>query len=153
MSSRSPDDSALSTSDPKQSAETLDQARTTSGAGLLLRVDGLFEAILGALLILSPFIGLYDALDLPAPAVQPVVVIVGLLLLPLLPMLWRASGGPRREFVRALAIANGVSALVFVLWVLIWNRSFHPAGAAFVLVVAGILAVLAVLQARAALAG
>jgi hypothetical protein len=152
VSRHSSDEAEPSASGLKQSAETLDQASIMSNASLLLRLDGVFEAVLGILLILSPFIGLYDVLDLPAPAVQPVIVIVGLLLLSALPILWRASSAPWREFVRALALANGMSALIFVLWVLLWNRSFHPVGAAFLLIVAGMLAILAALQARAVLA-
>jgi hypothetical protein len=50
----------------------------------------------------------------------------------------------------ALAIANGVGALIFALWVLIWHGAFQGAGAAFVLAVAAVLAILATLQWRAA---
>jgi hypothetical protein len=125
---------------------------TRPGTRLLLGVDGVFEALLGVLLVLSPVTGLYSALQLPHPAARPVVVGFGLLLLPLLPILWRDSRSPRRPLVLALAGVNGAGALVLALWVLIWRGAFHPAGAAFVLAVAAILAVLAVLQARAALA-
>jgi hypothetical protein len=52
--------------------------------------------------------------------------------------------------VLALAGANGAGSLLFALWVLLWNGAFNPAGATLVLAVASILALLAVLQARAA---
>jgi hypothetical protein len=113
-------------------------------------MDGGFEAALGVLLILSPATRLYTALSLPDPATQPVVVVVGLLLVPLLPVLWLASRAPRRRMLLALAGANGAGALVVLLWVLIWHAAFHPAGAVFVSVVAAFLILLAVLQARAA---
>src|SRR5262245_15076146 len=138
---------------PSRSASPgdLDRAGMLPSARFLLRIDGGFEAVLGALLILSPATGLYSALSLPNPATKPVVIVCGLLLLPLFPILWRAARAPQRRFVLALAAANGAGALVFALWVLVGNRTFHPAGAAFVLAVAGVLAILAVLQARAAL--
>ena len=119
-------------------------------ARLVLRIDALFEGVLGAALATSPLTGLYSALHLPAPAVEPVVIAVGILLLPLLPLLWRAGRAARGQFLRALAAANGVTALVFALWVLIGHGAFHAAGAVFVLVVAGVLATLSVAQARLA---
>jgi hypothetical protein len=120
-------------------------------AGLVLRIDALFEGVLGVLLATSPLTGLSSALHLPPPAVEPVVIALGILLLPLLPLLWRAGRAPRGQFVRALAAANGTTALVFVLWLLIWHGAFHAASAAFVLVVAGVLATLSVAQARLAM--
>jgi hypothetical protein len=118
---------------------------------LLLRRDGVFEAVLGALLILSPATGLYATLDLPQPATRLVLVVCGLLLLPLLPILWRAARAPRRRFVLLVAAANGAGVLLLALWVVIWHQSFHPAGVAFIVCVAGGLALLAALQARSAL--
>ena len=127
------------------------QAGALPGMRLLLRIDGGFEAVLGILLVLSPATGLFTVLNLPNPASRPVVVVFGLLLLPLLPVLWLASRSPRRWFVLALATANGAGALMFVLWILVSHGAFQPAGAAFVLVLATMLAILAGLQARAAL--
>lgn len=152
MSTHRPHNGAASTSSglqTQQTFDTLDRAGAFRRAPLLLRIDGGFEAVLGVLLILSPATGLYTALDLPTPATQPVVVVVGLLLVPLLPVLWLASRAPRRRMLLALAGANGAGALVFLLWVLIWHAAFHPAGAAFVSIVAAILALLAMLEARA----
>lgn len=126
-------------------------ARWVRRVRLLLRVDGAFEALLGALLLLSPLTGLYDALELPGPASRPVVVVVGLLLLPLLPLLWRESRAPRQQLLLMVATANGATALLFAMWVLLWNGTFNRAGASFVLLAAAILAVLATLQTREAL--
>lgn len=134
-------------SDPPRSSYG---TRTVSDARLLLRADGLFEAVLGLLLITSPLTGLSGALDLPDPTRTPVLVAFGVLLLPVLPILWAASRAPRRQLVLTLAAANGAGAIIFALWVLIWHGAFHPAGAAFVLSVAAILAPLAALQARVA---
>jgi hypothetical protein len=133
-------------------------------ARLLLRLDGIFEGALGLLLLLSPATGLYTALALPGPASRPVVVAIGVLLLPLLPILWRAARAPQRAFVLALAGANGAGALLFVLWVVLdragfpaagagfpaAGAGFPAAGAGFLLGVAAILAALAALEARAA---
>ena len=154
MSTRLPDSSApAAPSEAQRPAMTdgMSRAGWISRARLLLRIDGVFEALLGALLALSPATGLYTALNLPNPASKPVVIGVGLLLLPLLPILWLASRAPQRKLVLALAGANGGGSLVFALWVLLRNGAFNPAGAAFVLIVAIILAVLATMQARAAL--
>ena len=154
MSTHLPNRSASPASNGSQRSETsgsLDRSGSLPSARLLLRIDGGFEAVLGALLILSPATGLYTALNLPNPASEPVVIVCGLLLLPLFPILWRAARAPQRHFVLALAAANGVAALLFALWVLVENKVFYPAGAAFVLAVAGVLALLAALQARAAL--
>jgi hypothetical protein len=120
-------------------------------ARLMLRLDGGFEAVLGLCLALSPVLGLSSALQLPAPATEPVVVLVGLLLLPLLPILWTFSRAPRRRLVLALAAANGAGAVLSALWVFLWHSAFHPAGVLFVLAIASILAILAALQARTAL--
>jgi hypothetical protein len=130
--------------------DVMEIRRVGMSARLLLRVDGVFEAVLGLVLLASPITGLYAALALPSPAVKPVVVGLGILLVPLLPVLWLQSRDPRRQQVLGLAAGNGLGALVFALWVLLWNRDFNTAGAAFVLSVAGILAVLAALQARQA---
>jgi len=123
----------------------------TASAGrarLVIRIDALFEGVLGAALATSLLTGLYSVLHLPAPAVEPIVIAVGILLLPLLPLLWRAGRAPRAPFLRTLAAANGVTALVVALWVLIWHSAFTAVGAVFVLAVAGVLATLSVAQAR-----
>jgi hypothetical protein len=130
-------------------------ARATSApvlraARLVLRVDALFEGLLGLALLTSPLTGLYGALQLPAPAFEPVVIVVGILLLPLLPLLWWWAHSPRRPILRLLAAANGVTTLIFALWVLICHNAFTAAGALFVLIVAGLLAALATLGARLA---
>ena len=89
-------------------------------------------------------------LALPSPASQPVVIGCGILLLLLLPILWRAARAPRQRFVLMVAGANGLGALLLALWFLVSNQSFSVASAAFVLAVAAILASLATLQALAA---
>ena len=154
MSTRLPDssrpDSRSEARGPAISAK-VNGTRLVAHARLLLRIDGGFEALLGALLIISPATGLYGALDLPTPASKPLLIAIGLLLIPLLPILWFVSRTPRRQQLLALAGANGAGSLVFALWVLLWNGAFNPAGATLVLAVAIILALLAALQARVAL--
>lgn len=121
---------------------------------VLLRLDGSFEAMLGIVLIATAATSLYRWLDLPAPpAGRPVLLVVGILLLALGAVLWRLSQARRPDrLLRELAIANLAGALLFGLWVSIWNHSFHPVSAIFVLLIAGILASVGGLQARVALA-
>lgn len=121
-------------------------------ARLILRIDGLFEGVLGVLLVLSPITGLASDLALPDPATTPVLVGLGALLLLVCAVLWIASRHPRPQFLRMLAIANGAGCLLFAGWVTIWHASFNHLGALFVLTVAAILGILAVVQARHVLA-
>jgi hypothetical protein len=152
MRSRLPDHSTSAASDaPVATPDELGRAYESRRARFLLRIDGVLEGVLGALLILSPVIGHYAALSLPAPASQPILVVVGVLLLPLLPLLWRASHAPQWRPLFALAGANGAGALIFAGWVLFWHAAFHPAGATVVLLVAAILFVLDMLQSTTAL--
>src|SRR5947209_18325011 len=88
------------------------QAVTSPRARLLLRLDGLVEAALGLVLISSPLTGLSAALRLPHPAVDPVLVGLGALLLPALPILRVAARQPRRRTLTIVAAANGASALL-----------------------------------------
>lgn len=127
------------------------QASSGSGnAGILLRLDAGFEALLGAFLVGAAATGLYRWLDLPDPASQLALVVFGLLFLSFCPILWLLSRAPRQRLVLELALANGAGALILAMWVVIWNGNFHSTGAAFVLVVAGILATLTLLEAAAA---
>src|SRR5262249_13545104 len=112
MSTRPPSHSVMATPGGSQKPEmtpNLARARMRLSTRLLLRVDGGFEAVLGTLLVLSPATGLYTALELPTPATTAVVIALGLLLLPLFPILWLAARAPQRWFVQTLATANGVS--------------------------------------------
>jgi hypothetical protein len=136
---------------PSRSSETSESAKRYC-ARLLLRIDGSFEALIGTFLICSAVTGLHHYFGLPDPPAGPVALVVfGLLFLAVSPVLWRLSRTPRRRILLQLAVANGTGALILVLWLLGWSRSFHPAGAFLTLVVAVILTGLAVLQARAAL--
>jgi hypothetical protein len=134
-----------------RSSEISESAGEHTSVSLLLRIDGSFEALLGALLICSAVTGLHRYLNLPDPPAGPVVLVVfGLLLLAVGPVLWQLSRTPRYQILLQLAVANGAGALILVLWVLGWNQSFSTAGAVLTLVVAAVLASLAALQARAA---
>jgi peptidoglycan/LPS O-acetylase OafA/YrhL len=143
--------SSANMAESPRNSETSESAGERYSARLLLQIDGSFEALLGVFLMCSAVTGLHHYLDLPDPPAGPVALVVfGLLFLALGPVLWRLSRAPRPQILLQLAVANGAGALILVLWVLGWNRSFHPAGAVMALVVAAILASLAVLQARAA---
>jgi hypothetical protein len=126
------------------------QPGQTSNSAALLRLDGGFEAVVGLLLLATQVTGLGWLLALPRPLTGPVALIAGLLLILLLPLLWRLSRRPSRRLLLALATANALGAVVLVLWVWRSNSTFHLAGALFILLVAGVLALLAVLQAGAA---
>jgi len=124
------------------------------GARALLRLDGVFEMTLGLLLATSPLTAFRAVQVLPTPASPPVVVGFGLLLIPVGFALWVAARGrgPKRSVVQALALVNGVGALIFALWVLIGHASFRSDAAILVLRIAVVLGALAAFQARAALA-
>ena len=137
--------------DQAKAARNPDSVGARSSERWLLRIDGSFEALFGAVLVFSAATNLYRWLALPNPPASRVVLVVfGLLFLALCPVLWRLSRAPQHRLLLELALANGVGALILLLWALAWNRSFQPAGAVFVLVVAGILAILAALQTHAA---
>lgn len=111
--------------------------------------DGIFEIVLGVLLATSPLTGLEAAMGLPPPAYRPVVVGLGVLLIPVGAGLIGQARRAGRTFVVGLAAGNVASAGVFGAWlVALWPR-FAPVGAGVVAVTVAALLVVGVLEAWA----
>jgi len=108
---------------------------------MLVRLDALFEGILGIVLLLVVAAGVLDGSEFPHPVGTGLLLIAGLLLLALCGLIW--SG---RVDVRALAIGNAVSALAGLVW-LVLADGWSSAGAWLVGVTVAVLAVLAAAQA------
>jgi hypothetical protein len=85
-----------------------------------LRLDAALETVLAAMCVVLAY-GLLgtDQWKLPSWLSTPVLLVVGVLLLLAAVILWRLSGRPDAAAVRTVAIANGVTILIFVLWAII----------------------------------
>jgi hypothetical protein len=108
---------------------------------MLVRLDALFEGVLGIVLLLGAAAGVLDGSDFPHPVGTAVLLIAGLALLTLCGLIWSGRVG-----LRALAIGNAVSALAGLVWVLSAD-AWSTAGAVVVGVTVAVLAVLAAAQA------
>src|SRR5438034_9637520 len=94
-------------------------------AGLILRADAGFEALLGLALVAAGATGALAPDDFPHPLGRLVIVAAGLALLPVAVVLWRASTAS----LRVLAAGNAVGALLGVVWLALAS-GFSTAGAA-----------------------
>jgi hypothetical protein len=91
---------------------------TAARLALVLRVNALFDLAAGALLLAGTWDGLWDALDLPQGKPALFVQVGGAALWGFAYLLWRAADEPgvRRPASLAGAIADGLAALVILLW-------------------------------------
>lgn len=108
---------------------------------MLVKVDALFEGVLGIVLLLTAAVGVLDGSDFPHPVGTVVLLLAGWALLMLCGLIWSGRVG-----LRELARANGVSALVGLVW-LVAADGWSTTGAALVGVTVAALAVLAAAQA------
>jgi hypothetical protein len=108
---------------------------------MLVRLDALFEGVLGIALLLGAATGVLDGSDLPHPVGTAVLLIAGWVLLTLCGLIWSGRVG-----LRVLAIGNAVSALAGLVW-LIAADGWSTAGAVLVGITVAVLAVLAAAQA------
>jgi hypothetical protein len=108
---------------------------------MLVRIDALFEGVLGLVLLVAGATGALDGSDFPAPVGTVVLLLVGWAFLVLCGLIW--SG---RVELRALALGNAVSALAGLVWLLAAD-GWSTAGAVVVVVTVAALAVLAAAQA------
>jgi hypothetical protein len=113
-------------------------------AGLIVRADAGFEAVLGVALVLAGATGVLAPGDFPHPVGRPLIVVAGLALLPVAVYLWRLD--ERRLAV--LATGNAVTALLGLVWLALAS-GFSPAGAAVTGAATAVLAFLAGLQVAA----
>jgi hypothetical protein len=107
---------------------------------MLVRLDALFEGVLGIVLLLVVAAGVLDGSDFPHPVGTAVLLIAALALLALCGLIWSGRVG-----VRALAIGNAVSAFAGLMWLIVAD-GWSAAGAVLVGVTVAGLVVLAAAQ-------
>jgi hypothetical protein len=109
---------------------------------MLVKVDAVFEVVLGVVLLLSAATGALGRSDLPRPVGTAVALtIAGLLLVLLGIAIWAGRIG-----LTALALGNAISAVVLGIW-LVTATGFSDRGTALVAIAAAGLAVLGAAQA------
>ena len=108
---------------------------------MLVRLDALFEGVLGVVLLLAATTGALDGSDFPRPVGTAVLLLAGWALLMLCGLIWSGRIG-----LRALALGNAAGAALGLLWLLAAD-DWSAAGAVVVGVTVGALAVLAAAQA------
>jgi len=111
---------------------------------MLLKLDALFEGVLGIVLLVSAAAGMLDGSDFPSPAGTVLLLIVGWSLLALCGLIWSGRIG-----LRALIFGNAVSAALGLVW-LVAADGWSSAGARLVAVTVTVLAALAAAQALSA---
>ena len=125
------------------------------GGRLVLRLDAAFDAVVGVVLVLSTWDGLYDAVTLPKPNPALLAQLGGIALVALSYLLWLAadSAALRRPVALAAAAANAGSALTIGLWLVLRGEEdllIDSGGIVLLAVVAIVLAGFAVAQAMVA---
>ena len=108
---------------------------------MLVRLDALFEGVLGVVLLIAVATGVLDETDFPSPVGKVVLLLVGWALLTLCGLIWSGKIG-----LRELAIGNALAALAGLVW-LILADGWSTAGAVTVALTVAALAVLAAAQA------
>ena len=108
---------------------------------MLVRVDALFEGVLGVVLLVGAATGALDGDDFPAPVGTTLLLVAGWVLLTLCGLIWAGRVG-----MRALALGNGATAVAGFLW-LILAEGWSTAGALLVGITVVGLAGLAAAQA------
>jgi len=108
---------------------------------MLVKVDALFEGVLGLALLLAVATSALDESDFPSPVGKVILLLAGWALLTLCGLIWSGKIG-----LRELAVGNAVSALAGLVW-LILADGWSTAGAVTVGLIVAVLAVLAVAQA------
>jgi hypothetical protein len=108
---------------------------------MLVKLDALFEGVLGVALLVAAAMGALDGSDFPHPVGTVVLLVAGWALLTLCGLIWAGRIG-----LPALAFGNGVSALAGLTWLLV-AEGWSTAGTVVVGTTVAVLAVLAAAQA------
>jgi hypothetical protein len=123
----------------------------------ILRLAAAVALLIGVLLLVANWDGLYDALDLPQPIPALAAQVGGAALLALAYLLWTSARRPELAGVAAGtgAIAQGAGALVIAAWLIFRDDEdlgIDTLGTVILIVTAIVLALLAVAQIRLVLA-
>ena len=113
----------------------------------IVKLDGLFEAALGIVLAAGAAAGLLGSGDFPHPVGRALVAAAGCGLVLVGAVLWRSAATP--GLLRGLAGANLVTAMAAAVW-LGAAAGFSRSGSALVGTAAAVLALLGIVQLRAA---
>jgi hypothetical protein len=108
---------------------------------MLLKLDAVFEGVLGLVLLAAVVTGALDSSDFPSPVGTVVLLIAGCALLALCGLIWSGRIG-----LRALALGNGAAAAAGLIWLLAAD-GWSSAGATLVALTVVALTVLAAAQA------
>jgi hypothetical protein len=114
----------------------------------VLRVDAVFDAAMGLLLLSATWDGLYDALGLPVARPGLYAQLAGGLLLAYAYLLWH--GGDRRRLAAVTAAVNALGVVVIAVWLLSGELGAETLGEVLLWLVAAILAAFAALEVRVA---
>ncbi len=116
----------------------------------VLRADALFDALMGVLLLIAPSHRVYEALDLPIAQPEIFTQVAGVFAIAFAILLWEAPTHAvlERAIGRAACLANALGVLVIPLWLVSGELDIEIRGKITFWVVAGILALFALGEAR-----
>ena len=118
----------------------------------MLRAEAAFDALLGVVLFLATWDGLYSALGLPTAGPAVYTQVSGALLVALAYVLWLAADDVRftRRIAGATAVVHALSAVLVVGWRLVTDLDVGLRGTTILGVLAAVLTGLALLAAGVA---
>ena len=122
------------------------------GARRVMTADAVFDALAGLLLLSGTWDGFFRLLDLPQPKPALLAQLGGAALLGFAYLLWVAARdrGVRPAVARAGALANGLGALVILVWFVFEEPDVGPRGTVLLAVIGLLMAFFAFAQARMA---
>ena len=127
---------------------------TTTQARQILLANAVFDLAAGLLLLTGTWDGLWDALDLPQSQPALFVQVGGAALVGWAYVLWRAADEPalRAPVALAAAVADGLAALVVLIWLLTGELpdDVDALGTILLIALVVVLGVFAALKARIA---
>jgi hypothetical protein len=127
---------------------------TAAQARQVLQANAVFDLAAGLLLLTGTWDGLWDALDLPQGQPALFVQVGGAALLGWAYVLWRAADAPalRAPVALAAAVADGLAALVVLIWLVTGELpdDVDALGTILLIALVVVLGAFAVLKARIA---
>jgi hypothetical protein len=127
---------------------------TATQARQVLMANAVFDLLAGLLLLMGTWDGLWDALDLPQGQPALFVQVGGATLVAWAYLLWRAADEPplRASVARAATLADGLAALVVLIWLVTGELpdDVDALGTILLIALVVVLGAFAVLKARVA---